>query len=184
MSRIGNRRLVVPEGLEVENNFNSLVFKKDGKTRVINYDSKIVSVELQDSVLSFKRENNSKTSNMMQGTLNSLALGAIIGLTQGFEKKLIIEGVGYRALDQGNDLILSLGYSRDITLKIPEEVKLEVLANGKELILKSHNKETLGEFTALIKKQRPVEPYKGKGIRIEGEHVIRKQGKSSEGGKK
>ncbi|ADX97970.1 50S ribosomal protein L6 [Mycoplasma suis] len=184
MSRIGNRKIEVPAGVKVETNPNCLIFEKDGKVRKINYDSKLVKVSLDNSVLSFTRADSSKFSNMMQGTLNSLSLGAIIGLTKGFQKKLIIEGVGYKVVQKGEEIVLSLGYSKDIILKVPADVKLEIPSNGKEMTLKSHNKEVLGEFVALIKKQRPVEPYKGKGIRIDGEYVMRKQGKSSEGTKK
>ncbi|CCE66728.1 50S ribosomal protein L6 [Candidatus Mycoplasma haematominutum] len=184
MSRIGNRSLTVPEGLEFELTENYLLFKKGEKSRKIMYDSKIVKVRYENEILSFERGNNSKFSNMMQGTLNSLCYGAIIGLTRGFQKKLIIEGVGYKALQRGDKLHLSLGYSREKILQVPGELQLSIPSSGKEILLSSHNKEILGEFAALVKKQRPVEPYKGKGIRIEGEIVVRKQGKSAEGAKK
>ncbi|AGX88775.1 50S ribosomal protein L6 [Mycoplasma parvum] len=184
MSRIGNRKLVVPFEIQIEISPHNLLFKKDGKSREIKYDSKLVQVKLENSTLSFFRGDSSKFSNMMQGTLNSLSLGAIIGLTKGFQKKLIIEGVGYKVIQKGEEIHLSLGYSKDVILKIPKDIQLEITSNGKEMLLKSHNKEILGEFVALIKKQRSVEPYKGKGIRIDGEYVMRKQGKSSEGMKK
>ncbi|KMZ96317.1 hypothetical protein PVNG_02455 [Plasmodium vivax North Korean] len=184
MSRIGDRRLTIPEGVELSITDSELLFKKGIKERRIKYDSTVVKVSLESSVLSFSRANSSKFSNMMQGTLNSLSLGAIVGLTKGFQKKLIIEGVGYKGVKKDSSLVLSLGYSKDIILNIPGDIELQTSSSGKDLTLSSHNKEVLGEFIALIKKQRPVEPYKGKGIRIEGEVILRKQGKTSEGSKK
>lgn len=120
----------------------------------------------------------------MQGTLNSLSEGAITGLVKGFQKKLIIDGAGYKATRKDQTLTLALGYSKEIHLRIPEDIEMELSSSGKDITLKSHNKEVLGEFAALIKKQRPVEPYKLKGIRIEGDIVVRKAGKSAEKSKK
>ena len=184
MSRVGNRKLDLPPEVKLEFTENSLVFSKGDKVRTINYDPMVVKVKLENSILSFERANSSKFSNMMQGTLNSLSQGAIIGLVKGFEKKLIIDGAGYKATKKDKTLVLALGYSKEISLKIPEDIEMELSSSGKDLTLKSHNKEVLGEFAALIKKQRPVEPYKLKGIRIEGDIVVRKAGKSAEKSKK
>ncbi|AHC39968.1 50S ribosomal protein L6 [Mycoplasma ovis str. Michigan] len=184
MSRVGNRKLNLPPEVKFEVTDSALIFSKGEKIRKINYDPMVVKVKLENSILSFERANSSKFSNMMQGTLNSLSQGAITGLVKGFEKKLIIDGAGYKVTKKDSILVLSLGYSKDINLRIPKDIEMEISSSGKDVTLKSHNKEVLGEFAALIKKQRPVEPYKLKGVRIEGDIVIRKAGKSAEKSKK
>lgn len=183
MSRIGNRLLTVPASVEVMLAPKQITLSAHGKSLVVKFNNHLVKVDFVDGVISTARTNSSKESHMQQGTINSLIKNALVGLTVGFQKTLVITGVGYKAAISGDNLTLSLGYSHPIKMKVPQEIELK-LVSPTEIQLSSFNKELLGEFAANIRKWRKPEPYKGKGIAYAGEYILRKVGKTSEGGKK
>jgi large subunit ribosomal protein L6 len=148
---VGEMEFVVPEGVELDLNKESIVIKADFET-------------------SFGR--------MMGGTARSIVNNMVCGVIEGFTAVLNLNGVGYRAKVSGQNLTLSLGYSHPIDYKLPKTVKAEVEGNTK-IILKSCDKQVLGQTTAEIRKYRPPEPYKGKGILFEGEQIKRKAGKAA-----
>lgn len=183
MSRIGNRILLVPEGIKVDLGPSHISLSKGNDQLVVKFRPNLVAVSVQEHQITTKRLSSNKESHMQQGTINSLINNAIKGLTVGFSKKLLITGVGYKAAMSNNQLTLNLGYSHPIVLTIPAKIQLK-LASPTEIHLSSYDKELLGEFAAQIRKHRRPEPYKGKGIAYSDEQILRKVGKTSEGGKK
>ena len=175
MSRIGNRIIMIPEGVTVENKDNTITVTGPKGTLskpLING----VNFEAKDGQIKLTIEDESK--NAMHGTMNSLVNNMIIGVTKGYSKVLEIVGVGYRFNVQGSKLVINAGYSHPVEMQIPEGIKGEVKENT-QLTLSSINKEELGEFAAQVRKVRKPEPYKGKGIRYADEHIRRKEGKKA-----
>ncbi len=175
MSRIGNRILMIPEGVTVENKDNMITVSGPKGTLskpLLNG----VKFENSDGQVKFTIEDES--NNAMHGTMNALVNNMIIGVTKGYSKVLQIVGVGYRFNVQGSKLVINAGYSHPVEMQIPEGIKGEVKDNT-ELTLTGINKEELGEFAANVRKVRKPEPYKGKGIRYADEHIRRKEGKKA-----
>jgi large subunit ribosomal protein L6 len=135
-----------------------------------------VDVALNDNVLTFKARNGDKKSVAMSGTMRALVGNMVTGVSQGFEKKLQLVGVGYRTKVSGNTLNLTLGFSHPVDYELPEGVKAETPSQT-DIVLKSANKQLLGQVAAEIRAFRPPEPYKGKGVRFADEHVRRKEAK-------
>ncbi len=177
MSRIGERKIVIPEGITVTENNNMVTVKgqKGELTREIN---ELVKVEVSDGFVKTTQKVASKEANMMQGTTNSLLKSMIDGVSKGFEKGLEAVGVGYRFNLQGNKIIVSAGYSHPVEVVIPEGLSAELVSNT-ELTIKGIDKQKVSEFAANVRKIREPEPYKGKGIRYKGEIVRRKEGKKA-----
>ena len=176
MSRIGNRVLTIPAGVEVTVLDNITV--KGPKGTLTFPLSKSVIVKVDNDKISVEKNENALDSNVMQGTTNSIIKNMIEGVTNGFEKGLEIIGVGYRFQVQGNLLTINAGYSHPVKMTVPEGLKVEQVSNT-EIVVKGINKELVGEFAANIRKVRKPEPYKGKGIRYKGEVVRRKEGKKA-----
>lgn len=176
MSRIGNLPIEIPEGVEVKLNDNTITVKgKLGElTRELN---PAIEATVKDNTITFTRTDKSKTTAMLHGTIRSLVNNMIEGVQEGFSKKLEIVGVGYRAQLQGKKLVLSLGLSHPVEFETPEGLELEVPTNT-EIIIKGTDKEAVGALAANIRAVRSPEPYKGKGVRYEGEYVRRKEGKT------
>ncbi len=176
MSRIGLQPIEIPEGVELEVKDNIITAKgKQGEiSRVI---SPLVEVEIEDDILNVIRKNEEKQSRMVHGTTRSLINNMVIGVSEGFQKILEIIGVGYRAQLQGSKLNLSLGLSHPVEFEIPAGLEVEVPKNT-EIIINGADKEAVGAFAANIRAVRSPEPYKGKGVRYAGEHVVRKEGKT------
>ena len=176
MSRIGLRPIELPEGVEATLNGNTITVKgKNGElTRNLN---PIMDVVIEDNEITVNRQNDSKESRMLHGTTRSVVNNMVEGVTDGFSKKLEIIGVGYRAQLQGKKLVLSLGLSHPVEFETPEGLEIEVPSNT-EIIIKGADKEAVGAFAANIRAVRSPEPYKGKGVRYEGEYVRRKEGKT------
>ena len=176
MSRIGNQPIELPEGVE---------FKLDGTTATVNGKNGELSRELssdielnvEDNVITFTRKNDSKRVRQLHGTTRSMVNNMVVGVSEGYTKKLEIIGVGYRAQMQGSKLVLSLGLSHPVEFETPEGIEIEVPTNT-EIIIKGADKEAVGALAANIRAIRVPEPYKGKGVRYEGEHVRRKEGKT------
>ena len=175
MSRIGNRIIIVPEGVTVENT-NNVVTVKGPKGTLTQPMLKDITMKQEGNEITLERLN--ENAKAMHGTMNALINNMIIGVTKGYEKGLEIIGVGYRFNVQGNKLVISAGYSHPVEMIVPEGLTVE--ANGNtEITIKGINKVLVGEFAAKVRKVRQPEPYKGKGIRYKDEHVRRKEGKKA-----
>ena len=175
MSRIGNRILQIPDNVTVEVNGNVVTVKgpKGELSTEVNENIK-VEVKEKDVVVSRKNDNFKH----FHGTANSNIYNMIVGVTEGYEKKLEAVGVGYRFTLKGNDLSVTAGYSHPVEVKTPNGIKLESPSNT-ELFVRGIDKQAVGEFAANVRKIRKPEPYKGKGIRYADEQIIRKVGKKA-----
>lgn len=177
MSRIGNRELVIPDGVTVTIDANK-VSVKGPKGELSLATSNLVNVEVKENTLTTKVVDNSPRANVMQGTTNSLINNMIIGVHEGFSKGLEAVGVGYKFNVQGNKIVVNAGYSHPVEVLIPDGIKAELVSNT-EITLNGIDKQKVSEFAANIRKIREPEPYKGKGIRYKGEYVRRKEGKKA-----
>ena len=175
MSRIGNRKISIPENVTVTVNDNNVVVKGP-KGELSTKLTKGISVEVENNEIVVKRDNDSFKT--MHGTTNANINNMITGVTTGFEKKLEAVGVGYRFQVKGNTVVVNAGYSHPVEMIVPEGITVEAPSNT-ELFIRGIDKCLVGEFAANIRKIRQPEPYKGKGIRYAGEHIIRKEGKKA-----
>ncbi len=175
MSRIGNRKLVIPEGVTVSVEDNTVTVKGP-KGELTTALTKGITVKVEGNTLETLREN--ETLKPMHGTINANVNNLIVGVSSGYEKGLEILGVGYRFTLKGNTLVISAGYSHPVEMEIPKGITVEVPSNT-ELLVKGIDKILVGEFAANIRKVRQPEPYKGKGIRYKNERIIRKEGKKA-----
>lgn len=182
MSRIGKMPITVPAGVTVtiENNFVTVKGPKGELSRQINKNMKLT---LDNGVLTVERPSDEKEDRAMHGLSRTLINNMIIGVTQGFSKTLEINGVGYRAAKQGKNINFTLGFSHPVVKEPPAGITFEVPAPNK-IVVSGADKEVVGAVAAEIRTLRPPEPYKGKGIRYEGEFVRRKIGKAGAKGKK
>ena len=176
MSRIGNKVVVLPAGVEVKQDGNNVTVKgpKGELTREFSAD---ITMNIEGNEVTFTRPDDSKEMKTIHGTSRANFNNMVVGVSEGFEKALELIGVGYRAQGQGNKLTLNVGYSHPVELTAPEGVTFEVPTNT-QVIVRGINKEHVGELAANIRGVRPPEPYKGKGIRYVGEYVRRKEGKT------
>ncbi|MEG0798109.1 MAG: 50S ribosomal protein L6 [Acidaminococcaceae bacterium] len=176
MSRIGKLPITVPANVTVtiENNLVTVKGPKGELSRAINKDMKL---ELNGDILTVERPSDDKTHRSLHGLSRTLINNMVVGVTTGYTKTLEINGVGYRAAKQGNNINFTLGFSHPVVKEPPTGITFEVPAPNRIIIMGS-NKETVGAVAAEIRTLRPPEPYKGKGIRYEGEHVRRKAGKA------
>ena len=175
MSRIGNRIISLPENVTVSVDGN-IVTVKGPKGELSTEINENITVKIEGNEV--KLERKSDIYKNFHGTANANINNMIIGVTQGYEKKLETVGVGYRFQLKGNELVVTAGYSHPVNVKIPEGISLETPSNT-ELTVKGIDKIKGGEFAANIRKIRKPEPYKGKGIRYKDEHIIRKVGKKA-----
>ena len=177
MSRIGNRKIVIPEGVSVENEGNLVNVK--GKLGELKLElPSCITMEIDNNEITLKRANELKITKALHGTVNANISNMIKGVTEGYKKSLEIIGVGYRFNMKGNNLVISAGYSHPVEMNIPTGIKIELLSNT-EINVSGISKELVGEFSANIRKVREPEPYKGKGIRYKDEYVRRKEGKKA-----
>ena len=177
MSRIGERKLVIPEGVTVEFN-NNIVTVKGAKGELALEVNPLVNVIVEEGIVLTKQVKESKTANVFQGTTNSLINNMLVGVSEGFSKGLEAVGVGYRFNIQGNKIVVSAGYSHPVEMLIPEGLSATQESNT-EITIHGIDKQKVTEFAANIRKIRKPEPYKGKGIRYKGEYVRRKEGKKA-----
>ena len=175
MSRIGNRKIEVPAGVTVtcENGIVTVTGPKGSLTQKMLKD---ISMKQEENVITLERAN--EAAKAMHGTMNALLQNMIIGVTKGYEKGLEIVGVGYRFNVSGNKLTISAGYSHPVVMEIPTGLTVEAPSNT-EITIKGIDKVLVGEFAANVRKVRQPEPYKGKGIRYNDEHIRRKEGKKA-----
>jgi large subunit ribosomal protein L6 len=175
MSRIGKQPIAVPDGVEITIE-PELVKVKGPKGELEERVSRQIGVEQDNGEVRVSRSTDRGEHRALHGLTRSLIANMVEGVTNGFEKRLEIQGVGYRAQLQGNKLVLALGYSHPVELNAPAGIDFEV-PQPTRIVVRGISKQAVGEVAAIIRKQRPPEPYKGKGIRYEGEYVARKVGK-------
>lgn len=175
MSRIGNRVLTIPENVTITVE-NSVVTVKGPKGELSTKINEGIKLNIEGNELTLTRENDDIKK--FHGTANSNIENMIIGVTEGYTKKLEIVGVGYRFNAQGNKITVSAGYSHPVEVLVPAGLTVECPSNT-ELVITGTDKCLVGEFAANIRKIRKPEPYKGKGIRYSGEHIRRKEGKKA-----
>jgi large subunit ribosomal protein L6 len=175
MSRIGNRKIEVPEGVTVKVE-NDIVTVTGPKGSLSQKMLKGISLEQEGNAITLTRVNDAAKA--MHGTMNALLHNMILGVTKGYEKGLEIIGVGYRFNVAGNKLTINAGYSHPVVMDVPEGLTVEAPSNT-EIVVKGIDKVLVGEFAANVRKVRKPEPYKGKGIRYKDEHIQRKEGKKA-----
>ncbi|WP_425378164.1 50S ribosomal protein L6 [Spiroplasma endosymbiont of Polydrusus pterygomalis] len=177
MSRIGNRELKIPGGVEVKIQSNNVIVKGT-KGQLEQAIPSVITVKTGEGVVTTTRANDVKHSKQLHGTINSLIQGMLEGVSKGFKKELEINGVGYRAALAGDKLTLSLGYSHPIEYKIPAGITI-TLPKPTQIVVEGISKQLIGEVAVNIRNYRKPEPYKGKGVKYKNEHIIRKEGKSA-----
>src|SRR3954469_11358130 len=175
MSRIGRQPVAVPDGVEIAIE-PELVRVKGPKGELQERVSRDIAVAQENGEILVSRSTDRGEHRALHGLTRSLIANMVEGVTNGFEKRLEIQGVGYRAQLQGDKLVLALGYSHPVELNAPTGIDFEV-PQPTRVVVRGISKQVVGEVAANIRKQRPPEPYKGKGIRYEGEYVQRKVGK-------
>jgi large subunit ribosomal protein L6 len=181
MSRIGNLPISIPDGVTVIND-NNVVTVKGSKGELTQAIDKDIIVDISNGQVTIKRPTEQKRHKAMHGLYRALIYNMVEGANEGYKKQLELVGVGYRANVQQNVLELNLGYSHNIFLGLPDDIKVSAeTVKGKNPIitLESHDKQLIGQVAAKIKSLRPVEPYKGKGVRFVGERIRRKAGKTA-----
>ena len=176
MSRVGNMPVVIPSGVEVKMNGHEITVKgpKGTLTQVFHPD---MIIEKEGNNIIVKRPSELKKHKALHGLTRSLINNMVVGVTQCYEQKLEINGVGYRAQKQGKKLNLTLGLSHPVEIEEPDGITIEVPAPN-QIIVKGIDKQLVGEIAAKIREKRPPEPYKGKGIKYVDEVIIRKEGKA------
>ena len=182
MSRIGKMPITVPAGVTVTIEDNHVTVKGP-KGELARQISKNMKLTMDNGAITVERPNDEKENRSLHGLSRTLINNMIVGVTTGFSKTLEIQGVGYRAAKQGNNINFTLGFSHPVVKEPPAGITFEVPAPNK-IVVSGANKEQVGAVAADIRTLRPPEPYKGKGIRYEGEHVRRKIGKAGAKGKK
>ncbi len=175
MSRIGKRPVEVPSGVEIKMDGNTINVKGPKGQRVFNAPSDVV-VAMEDGAVTVQPANDTKRARQMWGMSRTQVENCIKGVSEGFTRKLAIQGVGYRAQAQGKTLKLSLGYSHDIDFAIPEGIEVKT-PKATEIEVSGIDQQLVGQVAANIREWRKPEPYKGKGIRYEDEYIFRKEGK-------
>lgn len=181
MSRIGKMPITIPAGVDVKIDGSTVIVKgpKGTLTRTVH---KNMTVESDGAVINVTRPNENKENKALHGLTRSLVANMVIGVSEGYKRDLEINGVGFRAAKQGSELVLTVGFSHQIIVPEIEGITIEVPAFNRISIL-GPDKQMVGQFAADIRKKRPPEPYKGKGIKYAEEIIRRKEGKAGKGGK-
>ena len=177
MSKIGKKPIQIPKDAKVKVESGELILTGPKGSKKLSLNDKIFTTSIsKDNNLILKLIKKNETSKIMWGTTRSIINSALIGVTTGYEKILQLTGVGFRAMLKGNSLSLQLGFSHDISYEIPQDVKITV---EKSTVIKINgiDKELVGKVAAEIKMLKPIEPYKGKGIKERGQYILRKEGK-------
>jgi large subunit ribosomal protein L6 len=176
MSRVGKKPIEIPEGVTVTVNGSTVIVRgpKGELTRAFNPD---IEIKVEENTVFISRPSDAKEHRALHGTTRAVIANMVEGVSKGFERALELIGVGYRASKQGNKLVLNVGYSHPVEIEPEKGLEIDVPANTK-VIVKGTDKERVGALAANIRGVRPPEPYKGKGIRYEGEFVRRKEGKT------
>ena len=177
MSRIGRAPIAIPAGVEVTMAEGNVITVKGPKGTLERKLNPQIEVEIENGVINVKRPDDEKQSRSLHGLNRTMIANMITGVTQGFSKELEVNGVGYRAAKEGTNLVLNIGYSHQVT--IPEENGITIdVPNPNKIVINGIDKQAVGQFAADVRKRRPPEPYKGKGIKYVDEVIRRKEGKT------
>lgn len=181
MSRIGNKPILIPAGVEVNVDGNVVTVKgpKGNLTQKLHKD---MSVSVEGNEVLVKRPSDAKEHRSLHGLTRTLVANMVTGVTEGFKKELDVNGVGYRVAKQGKDLVMNLGFSHQVIMSEVDGISIEV-PNPNKIIISGPDKQQVGQFAAEVREKRPPEPYKGKGIKYVDEHIRRKEGKAGKGAK-
>ncbi len=181
MSRIGKMPIDIPAGVDVTIDGSTVTVKgpKGELTRTVH---KNITVEKDGAVITVTRPNDENLNKSLHGLTRTLIANMVEGVSKGYSKELEVNGVGYRAAKNGNELVLTVGYSHPVTFKENDDIKIEVPGPNK-IIISGSDKQKVGQFAAEVREVRPPEPYKGKGIKYVDEYIRRKEGKAAKGGK-
>ena len=177
MSRIGKKPIALPAGVEVKVADNNVVTVKGSKGELQENISNLLTIEINDNVVTVTRDGDDAERRAQHGLARALINNMVIGVTEGYEKKLQLVGVGYKAEKKGNKLVMNLGFSHPIELPDPDGITTET-PDATTIIVKGIDKAQVGNYAANIRAYRRPEPYKAKGIRYEGEYIRRKEGKT------
>ncbi len=182
MSRIGKNPITIPAGVDVKIDGNVITVKgaKGTLTQKIRQE---ITVKIEGSEIVVTRINDEKTARSLHGLTRTLIANMVEGVSNGFTKTLEVNGIGYRAQKQGSNLVMNLGFSHQVIVPEIEGISIDV-PNPNLVVVSGPDKQVVGQFAAEIREKRPPEPYKGKGIRYQGEYVRRKEGKAGKGAKK
>ena len=175
MSRVGSIAITIPADVTLSNDGGVIVVKgKNGELSTSLHSD--VELSVADNVATLKPARDTRQAKALWGTMRSNLNNMVVGVTEGFTRKLDINGVGYRAAMQGNKLILSLGFSHPVEMEVPAGLKVAV-ENNTSLIITGADKQLLGQFASEVRAKRPPEPFKGKGVKYSDEYIVRKEGK-------
>lgn len=177
MSRLANKPIAIPQGTEITVSGRAVTIKGPKGTLTRDFRTNLISVNVADGELSVEKKKENQETKALWGTYASHLQNMVAGVNEEFEKKLIVEGVGFKSEIQGNTLVLDLGFSHQVKIEIPAE--LTVTAEKNEITVRGIDKDLVGAFAANVRSKKKPEPYKGKGIRYIDEVIRRKQGKKS-----
>ncbi|MBQ9036661.1 MAG: 50S ribosomal protein L6 [Erysipelotrichaceae bacterium] len=178
MSRIGNKTITIPAGVEVTVSEGNEVTVKGPKGTLTRQFNSSMIIEQNDGSITVKRPNDEKHTKQLHGTTRALLHNMVVGVSEGFKKELQITGIGYRAAVSGNTLTLNVGFSHPVNFEVENGLTVEC-PKPDQIIVSGIDKQRVGEFAANIRATRKPEPYKGKGIAYKGEHILRKEGKKA-----
>jgi len=178
VSRIGKLPVEIPAGVDIKIDGNHVNVKGPNGSLERSF-SPLVNIKIEDGQVIVTRDSDEKNVRALHGTTRAVIQNMVTGTTEGFSKVLEIVGVGYKAEMNGNDMVINVGFSHSVDVKAPEGISFEVTEKNRVVTIKGANKEVVGQVAADIRSLRPPEPYKGKGIRYQGEYVRRKAGKTA-----
>ena len=182
MSRIGKKPIAIPAGVDVKIN-GSEVTVKGPKGELKDTFNADISIAIENNEIIVTRPTDNKEHRALHGLTRTLIANMVEGVSNGYKKELEVNGVGYRAQKQGNNLVMNLGYSHQVIMPEVDGITVEV-PNNNSIIISGADKQKVGQFAAEVREKRPPEPYKGKGIKYVGEYIRRKEGKAAKGSKK
>lgn len=182
MSRIGKKPITIPAGVDVKLDGNTVTVKGAKGELTYTFDADI-TVAVEGSEIIVTRPTDNKEHRALHGLTRTLIANMVTGVSEGYSKTLDINGVGYRAQKQGNNLVMNLGYSHQVIIPEVDGIKIDV-PSANQIVISGADKQLVGQFAADVRKKRPPEPYKGKGIKYSDEHIRRKEGKAAKGSKK
>ncbi len=181
MSRIGNKPITIPAGVEVKVNGNEVTVKGP-KGTLTDHFHKDMAISVEGTEVLVKRPSDDKEHRALHGLTRTLVANMVEGVSNGFSKELEVNGVGYRVAKQGKDLVMNLGFSHQVIVSEVDGITIDV-PNPNKIVISGPNKQQVGQFAAEVREKRPPEPYKGKGIKYATEHIRRKEGKAGKGAK-